>query len=205
MRAAADAAGLTQREVGANVAKKIGRSRQYTEAAVGQWYADKTEPEVAALVEFSRLVGADLLWLQTGIGGGPNQLPREGRVVPTISLAQAVRDPIDYTSNEMVHTYYPCSDKAFVLQVADSRNEPRYGIGHKVVIDPERKKPRPGQMVLAIVNREGVLGQYTERVEKGVRVAVIVPINAAWSHEVMTPKRGDRIVGIMTESAAPAP
>jgi hypothetical protein len=203
MRAAAAKAGLKQKQVGFEVAKRIGRSRPYTEAAVGLWYADKSEPEIPALVEFSRLVNADLLWLQTGAGGG--QLPKEGRIVPSISLAQAIADPIDYTSSEMVYTYFPCSNKAFVLPITDSRNEPRYNIGYKVVIDPELRSPRPGQMVLAIIGREGVFGQYTERVEKGVKARVIVPLNAAWSEEIMNPKRGDRIQGVMTEFAAPAP
>jgi hypothetical protein len=205
MRAAADAAGLKQREIGNLVARRIGRKQgPYTEAAVGQWYADKSEPELAALIEFSKLTNADFLWLSTGVGG-VGQLPREGRIVPSISLAQAIKVPIDYTSDEQIYTYFPCSERSFIITISDSRNEPRYGIGHKMAFDPDQRRPRPGQIVLAVVNGEPVIGQYTEQSKNGSKMAVIHPINAAWSEEAMNPKKGDRIVATMTESASPAP
>jgi transcriptional regulator with XRE-family HTH domain len=210
MRAAAEAAGLKQREIGALVARRIGRVHNggkpwpYTEAAVGQWYADKSEPELAALIEFSKLTNSDFLWLVTGVGGA-GQLPREGRIVPSISLAQAVKVPIDYTSDEHIYTYFPCSERSFIITVADSRNEPRYGVGYKMTFDPDQRRPRPGQMVLAVINGEPVIGQYTEQSRTGSKMAVINPINAAWSEEVLNPKKGDRLVAIMTESAAPGP
>lgn len=198
MRAAAELAGLTQREIGIEVAKMVGRSRPYTEAAVGQWYADKHELPVSALVAFSRLVHADLMWLQTGIGG-LGQLPREGRVVPTITMQQALKVPIDYTSNAMVHTYFPCSDKAFIVPVNDGRNEPDYKIGYKIVIDPLRK-PKPGNMVLACIAGEPVFGVYAERDDK---LVVIEAINSKWRTETLNTKKGDRIIGTMTEFAGP--
>jgi SOS-response transcriptional repressor LexA len=201
MRAAAEHAGLTQKEVGEAVARRIGRQRPYTEAAVGQWYADKTEPGNAALVEFARVVNADLLWLQTGIGRGAGQLPREGRAVPTITLEQATKDPIDYATEEMIHTYYPCSEKAFIIPIDDGRNEPTYKAGYRVVIDPQRK-PSPGKMVLAVINREPVFGQYAEKTGKRI---VILALNDKWPAEILNPKKGDRIVGTMTEFAGQAP
>lgn len=201
MREAAEKAGLTQREIGFEVARRIGRHRPFTEAAVGQWYADKHEPENKALVEFSRLVHADLVWLQTGVGRGLGPLPREGRVVPSISLTQAIREPIDYSSNEMVHTYFPCSEHAFITTICDERNAPDYAVGYKIVIDPVRK-PRPGKMVLAVINRQPVFGRYTEKTGKTI---VIEAINPHWPAEILNPKRGDRIVGSLTEIAIPAP
>jgi hypothetical protein len=51
LRAAAEKAGLTQREIGIEIANRIGRPRPFTEAAVGQWYADKHEPENKALID----------------------------------------------------------------------------------------------------------------------------------------------------------
>jgi SOS-response transcriptional repressor LexA len=198
MRFAAEAAGLTQREVGAAVAKAIDRPQgAYSEAAVGQWYSDKSEPTNQALVAFAKLTNANLIWLQTALGGGPGQLPREGRTVPTITMEQAIKVPIDDKSDHMVHTYYPCSDKAFIVPIADSRNEPDYRIGFKVVIDPLRK-PKPGNMVLAVINREPVFGEYVEKAGKRV---VIRPLNDKWPTEILHPKKGDRIVGTMTEFA----
>ena len=201
MRAAVEHAGLKQKAIGVAVAKMIGRPRPYTEAAVGQWFADKSEPENAALVEFARLTGANLLWLQTGMGMGAGQLPREGRVVPTITLEQAIQDPIDTTSEEMIHTYYPCSQEAFIVPISDGRNEPTYKAGYRVVIDPQRK-PSPGKMVLAVINREPVFGEYAEKAGKRV---VIRPLNDKWPIEILNPKKGDRIVGTMTEFAGQAP
>jgi SOS-response transcriptional repressor LexA len=201
MRAAAEKAGLTQKEIGIEIARRISRPRPYTEAAVGQWYADKHEPESKALVEFSRLVHTDLVWLQTGIGRGLGPLPREGRIVPSISLNQAIQEPINYASNEMVHTYFPCSDKAFITTVCDDRNAPTYEVGHKIVIDPERK-PRPGKMVLVIINRQPIFGRYTEKTGK---VIVIEALNPHWPAEIFNPKRGDRTIGSLTEHAVPAP
>lgn len=199
MRAAAERAGLTQAEVGKQVAEKMGRRRHYTEAAVGQWYAGKHKVSVPALVEFSRLVNEDLRWLQTGVRG-LGKLPREGRIVPTITMQQALQVPIDYTSNTMVHTYFPCSDKAFIVAITDSRNEPNYRVGYKVVIDPQRK-PQPDQMVLACIKGEAVFGVYAERDDKQV---VILALNGKWSVEIMNHKKGDRIIGTMTEFAGQA-
>lgn len=200
MRSAAEAAGLTQKLVGAKVARLIGRKSPYSEAAVGQWYANKHEPTIEALKAFAKLVGEDLVWLQMGLRGA-GKVPREGRIVPSIALRQAILEPIDYTSDEMVHTYYPCSARAFVLPITDSRNEPQYPAGHKIVIDPE-VVPQPGKMVLAVINGRGVVGQYSERA--GGKV-VIVPLNPVWAEETLVRKNGDRIVGTMTEYAGPAP
>lgn len=206
MRAAAEKAGLKQKEIGIEVARRINRARgPYTEAAVGQWFADKHEPESQALVEFSRLVRADLVWLHTGVGRGLGPLPREGRIVPSISLNQAISVPINYDSSEMVHTYYPCSDKAFITTVCDERNAPTYQIGYKIVIDPLRK-PRPGKMVLAVVNRQPILGRYTERGSGTTgKTIVIEALNPHWPAEIVNTKRGDRVVGSLTEFAVPAP
>lgn len=201
MRAAAEDAGLTQKEVGIEIARRVGRPRPFTEAAVGQWYADKHEPDNKALIEFSRLVHADLVWLQTGVGRGLGPLPREGRIVPAISLNQAIQDPVDYTSNEMVHTYFPCSEKAFITTVCDDRNAPDYMVGCKIVIDPLRP-PRPGKMVLVVINRQPIFGRYTEKTGKTI---VIEAVNPHWPAEILNPKRGDRIVGSLTEYAMPAP
>lgn len=201
MRAAAEAAGLKQKEIGIEIAIRIGRPRSFTEAAVGQWYADKHEPENKALVEFSRLVQADLVWLQTGVRRGLGPLPREGRVVPSISLAQAIAEPIDYTSKDMVHTYFPCSEKAFITTVCDDRNAPTYLVGYKIVIDPERR-PMPGKMVLAVINRQPTFGRYVERPGK---VIVIEALNPHWGEETLNTRRGDRLVGSLTEFAVPAP
>jgi SOS-response transcriptional repressor LexA len=201
MRAAADDAGLKQKEIGIELARRTGRPRPYTEAAVGQWYADKHEPENKALVEFSRLVHADLVWLQTGVGRGLGPLPREGRIVPAISLNQAIREPIDYTSSDMVCTYFPCSEKAFITCVCDDRNAPDYKVGYKIVIDPLRK-PLPGKMVLAVVNRQPIFGRFVEKTGKAI---VIEALNQHWPAEIVNFKRGDRIVGSLTEFAVPAP
>src|SRR5262245_23764400 len=104
MRAAADTADLTQEEVGAEVAERIGRRRPFSAAAVGQWYADKHKPTYQVLIAFAKLVSADLVWLQTAVGGGAGQLPREGRIVPVIAMEQAIKLPIEYFSKDTVHT-----------------------------------------------------------------------------------------------------
>lgn len=208
MRAAAEHVGLTQKEVGCSVARMIKRARgAYSEAAVGQWYADKHEPELEALKAFSKLVDVDLFWLQTGFGNGLGRLPKEGRLVPIMTMEQALKLQVaddKPTPSGMVHTYFPCSDTAFAIDITDGRNDSPdgsgYRIGFKVVIDPQRK-PVPGKMVLAVVDKKGIFGEYQEKTGKRI---VIHSLNSKWPDEIFNAKRGDYIVGTMTEFAGQA-
>jgi SOS-response transcriptional repressor LexA len=197
MRKVAEAAGLTQREVGQRIARIIGNSGPLSEQAVGQWYGDKTKPRMQSLVAFAELVKVDLSWLQTGVGKGPGQLPTEGRILPMISSQQARAVPIDYTWDRRAHSYYPCSDKAFVVDLADNRNAPAYEPGYRIVIDPQRK-PSPGMMVLALIGENPIFGQYVMRAGRRVEIRAL---NDNWAPEPLDERRGDRIIGTMTEYA----
>lgn len=196
---------LSQEEAGRIVSQKIGRARAYTAANVGHWESGKHQPPNDVVRAWSELTGAPVDWLMTGLvikeaeTGAANFVPRGGRAVPKITTDQAIQLPIDYQPVRTTYSHYPCSDKAFEIDVFDTRNTPEYQPGDALIIDAA-EVARPGDMVLAVVGELPVFGRY-ERREGGVER--IAAINGVWDTVVIDPTRGDRIVGVMTEHAKP--
>ena len=120
--------------------------------------------------------------------------------MPKLDLASAMRFPLDYAHKTSVHTYFPCSDQAFVIDVFNGRNEPEFKMGSdQLVIDPGTA-PEPGDMVLVMIDSDAVFGRYARR--KGGAVE-IEALNNLWDAQPFKSARGDRIVGVMTEHAKP--
>lgn len=194
---------LSQGELGARVARLTGEAG-YSASAVGQWEIDKHEPSVAALVAIATLTGADAAYLIIGKSasqlGSSGRLPRGGRVVPKITAVQAVAERADRgASSESVHTHFDCSDQAFAVPIADGRNATEYRPGDNVVIDP-LTAPVPDDMVLARIDGAPIFGVY-QRLRGGQ--IEIGALNKRWDPAELRPKRGDKIIGVMTEHARP--
>lgn len=192
---------LSQGALGAKVAAITGDTG-YTPSAVGQWEADKSEPSIAAVVAIATITDADIVWLLTGKElHKSGRLPRGGRVVPKITGMRAVADRTDRggASSESVHTHFDCSEQAFAMPIFDGRNTPEYKLGDNVVIDPA-ESPVPDDMVLAKINGAPVFGVFTK--VKGGHIE-IAACNKRWGAEEIKPKRGDKIIGVMTEHARP--
>src|SRR5690606_15518534 len=122
--------------------------------AVQQWEKDRTAPNAERLKVVAELTRANLQWLLTGLvvsGTGDHEpsefgaVARGGRIVPMLSVRQAVATPIDRTHATLIHTHFPCSSNAFAIPVFDRSNSPAYEPGDNVVIDPD-VEPVPGDM-----------------------------------------------------------
>ena len=200
LKRARERAGLTQPEIGKEVAKRVGRKVAFSASAVAQWEQELTQPNVETIVAIAAATNSDLGWLMTGLrlghGGddpdGSSGIQR-GRVVPKISIPQALADPIDYEHEVSVTTQFPCGEKSFSIPVFDSRNAPAMAEAiDRLVIDPELLPARPGSMVFAVVDGHPVVGKliHGDMLEAG---------NPDWPREELKPKRGDKIVGTVTE------
>lgn len=199
---------LSLREVGQRIAAAINRPEgPYSAQAVQQWEKDETEPDIPTLIAFAQLVGANLEHLLTGLqvlplegGGAFGTFPDRGRVVPMITIDQATDTPIDYRSDELMHTRSPCSKKAFLIRVFDRRNSPEFEPGDLVLLDPA-KKPDPGEMALARVNGRPVFGKFVRRGRGKTTGVAIDPLNPDWDRVELG--KSDRIIACMLDHTKP--
>lgn len=203
LRKARDEARLSQAEVGKRVAKAIGRSGPFSASAITQWEKDETKPGVDAIVAFATLTGSDLSWLMTGVISSGGDEPfgsqvRGGKSVPKLhDVSQALKIPVDYAHDASVRAHFPCNDGSFALDVFDGRNEPDLKEGVDVVIVDLDEPPRPGDMVLADIDGQPLLGMLI--MAGGQRK--LTAANDYW--DTATLKDADRIVGIVTERKSP--
>lgn len=188
---------MSQAALGKAIAKSL--KKTFSASAVGQWELDRVEPERLAIIEFAKITGADVVYLFLGVRsdqlGWSGRLPRGGRVVHKVSISP--KEPAIKRLNDVVHTHFPCSEKAYLLEVFDSRNAPTFARGDHIVIDPE-VEPEPGDMVLAMVNAAPLFGVFSR--EGGLKVE---SVDRKWGVEEIDSRRGDSILGVMTEHARP--
>lgn len=213
MRNARKRVGLSMKEVGIQVAAAIGRLTPFTPQNVQQWEVGKktkgaepiaVTPSPEALLAFARLVKLpDTTWLVSGveIAGttATEPIPTEGRVVGIITPEAAIKRPINYQSDQRVHTQVNCSEKSFGFVIFDRRNAPEFQLGDRVIIDPIIK-PEPGDMVFAVVDGAPVFARYTEPVKrKGQWSCKLQALDRAWGFVEASSKDGDRIIGVLVE------
>lgn len=129
------------------------------------------------------------------------QTRRGGRVVPKLTALHAVRGNTDAVLGHY-QTYFPCGPRAFLVEVWDDSNAPRYNLGDMLVIDPD-KTPMPGRMVLAAVGADSdpALGRYVRRVNNGQTTDVVEHLNAVWGEHPID-GTASQIVGVVTERAS---
>jgi SOS-response transcriptional repressor LexA len=84
------------------------------------------------------------------------------------------------------------------VRIVDARNAPSYHEGDFIVVDPD-VAASSGDMVVAIIADAPILGKYAIR---GSRIQLL-SINRKWPVCTLEKKRGDRIVGVVTEHAQP--
>ncbi len=206
MRQARSSSELSQTAVGEALAKAVGRRTPWTAAAVGQWEGGQSEVPVSVVVPFAKLTQADLNWLMTGVvvhthkSAQIGSVPSGGRLVPKMQFEQLLKRVGANERLESLFTHFECSEEAFAFPIFDGRNEPEFRQdSDHVVIDPH-VVAKPGQMVLAMVDSAPVFAVYvkTERGQFALR-----GLNPTWGSEEFKPKRGDKIIGVMTEHAIP--
>jgi hypothetical protein len=197
---------LSQEDVGEAMAKAVGRRRPWTAAAVGLWASKK--PPIEVVVPFAKWTQANLIWLMTGVLIHTNKsaqigsVPSGGRLVPKVQYEHLLKEASKTEQFDSLFTHFECSDEAFAFEIFDGRNEPEFkqGADH-VVIDPHlAEHAQPGQMVLAVIDAAPIFAMYvkTDRGQLALR-----GLNRQWGLEEYRPKRGDKIIGVMTEHAVP--
>lgn len=170
---------------------------------VSEWERDKYLPTADKLVTIARLTNVKVDWLLTGQNGSTvGRGGTSGRLVPVIpfdDLSSFI--PSDEsaanTLREKVFTHFPCGNKSFAISIRDNSNSPRFESGDSVIIDPDAE-PRPGDMVLAIVDGEPVFRRFRPRGKK----VELSPLNSDWDvlHATLDGRSG-RLMGTMVEHA----
>lgn len=192
-------AGLTKAE--------IARRLNITPQSV-QKYETGGRPDTANLQKLADLLGVSADWLLTGRGSvNENQEMlttvgrRGGRVVPKVHAQDAARGDFHRVIGEY-HTYFPCGPRAFLVDVSDDSNSPKYENGDVVVVDPDRP-PVPGRMVFAAIGegKTPAIGRYARRSVNGQTVDVVQHLNSVWGEHVID-GRVSTILGTITEHAS---
>lgn len=190
----------------------LARHFGHTIAAVQQWERDKTLPSPDKVVKFAELTGVDLLWIMTGEKKASESSTQQEeapagarpRLVPKIDLLGiSVRDlQTGVTSKVTTIAQFPCSTRAFAIEITDNSNAPRFEPGDQVIVDPE-VAPVPGDMVLASVGAQQL--QFRKfRLQGNVRGAttVLEPLNIDWPTTFASGK-SVRLIGVMSEHTKP--
>ena len=210
----------TARERATLSVEDVATGLRLTASAVRQWEAGQKFPTRDNLWEFAQLTSVDLAWLQTGIGTEDLDLLRKmaGRFapVPLLDPSLAIGDWANGKRPESTSWVVPswqCSDRAFAVEIFDSRNSPVYEKSDIVIIDPVAV-PEPDDMVLARIffrtrpvkpvfakfamrqhdpsaQVRSLLKGAKERIEKGIDVI----------QEALGPKEGKRVVAEIFEQA----
>ncbi len=106
--------------------------------------------------------------------------------------------PEGWPTKPRVMTHFPCSESAVAVQIIDARNAPSYLKGDAIVVDPE-VAAKSGDMVVAVIYDAPILGKYARRGSK----IQLLSLNRKWPSCTLEKKRGDRIVGVVTEHVRP--
>jgi len=200
----------------ANMRQTEAASRlEITSQKLSNWEADRHEPSRADLRQLILLYKVNPLWLLTGAGKPENEestfgighRTARGRRVSRMEQAIAVLEKIPETIQRLgdVHTYFDCGPRSYVIDILDRSNTPQFDVGDAVVIDPD-EVPRPGDMVLAAVKPDDhpVFRRYTVRTNPdATKYVELQPLNPAWESDIIRSREDGRIVGVMTEHAAP--
>ncbi len=94
MREAASEADMTQDDVGAAVAKAVGRERPFDQALVSKWYRGVAPPQPDQLIAFEKIVGADPGSYTRHLG----YLPLG--VVPVLTVPEAIATDVQLTKRQ---------------------------------------------------------------------------------------------------------
>lgn len=200
LRAARDAAGLTLQQIADACG---GKSPQ----AVARWENGKATPNPSDLYTFATLTGVNLRWLITGQGarnvhGGIDPRARyelRGRIVPSVPWG-AVTAFLNnnFAPNSEVRSGFPCGDKSFATFVEDNSNVPAVSVGALIIVDPDRK-PKPGQLVMALIEGEALVRRYRPR-DQHVELA---PANADWPTVTVKEPLAKWLIGTVSEITLP--
>lgn len=200
------AAGLTQRE--------LGEACSVSAPAVTKWESGESKPSRDSLICIAAATNASLPWLlfghlpkDEGSHTTMNAGLRESRSVPLLradELLRHLQNVPDVAAGPRVYVNFPCGERSFAYVLPDDSNAERYPRNTRVVIDPDAKQI-PGKMVLAKVGEETpIFGELRMESTPGGRVTIVAPSNPRWP-EARSDADELEVVGVMTESSAPAP
>lgn len=135
---------------------------------VSHWETGRSEITVFDVVRVAKIVGADVTWLLTGIGQGTSDVKlrlQGGTAVPKLDPGEILDVASGRKQIEDVgtirHTEVKASNRALCFDIFDRSMEPRFELGHTIVVDPERL-PEPGDCILValITPQQLVFGRY---------------------------------------------
>jgi transcriptional regulator with XRE-family HTH domain len=135
---------------------------------VSHWETGRSEITVFDVVKVAKIVGVDVTWLLTGIGSGESNVKlqlQEGTAVPNLDPGEILDVATGRKNlediNKVRYTQSPVSARALCFDVFDRAMEPRFEVGHIVVVDPERI-PEPGDCILVALlsSQEIKFGRY---------------------------------------------
>lgn len=207
LRIARERANIKQSEA----AQSIGATSQ----KLSNWERGDHEPSRSDLGKLISLYKCSALWMLTGAGQPGNEdsttgvslRTERGRRVPRLDQAIAVleRFPEHFQVRDVVHTYFDCGPRSYVIDIQDRSNAPQFEPGDAVAIDPDAL-PHPGDMVLAAVTPDDhpVFRRYAVRTSAEAKKYVeLQPLNPAWEADLIRSPEDGRIVGVMTEHVTP--
>lgn len=191
--------------------EQAGEALGISAPSVHAWETDDAKPRTKRLEQIARLYDVSVAWLLTGTNLHPTTsavrlIPVQrsgGRTVPKLTLAEAATGQIPSRDLEFVSTYYPCSQSAYVIEIADSSNTSSdrisYDVGDHATIDPE-ESPEPGDMVLVVVHGQlaPLLRRYRPLFDGTVTFA---PLNPDWPEIVQLTADQFQILGPVVEHA----
>lgn len=196
LKAAREAAGLTQPEIAAQCDPPV------TPQAVYKWEKGTAQPSARNLDIIARLTKRSVKWFLYGVDNNLRNVnlaaaESVGRVVPSIEK-QSISSFLSGdqgAAKKYIRTSFPASERAFQTVIDDDSNAPDLQIGDAVVVDPERA-PKPGKLCLALQNGEPVIGRYRPRKDH----VEIAPVNEDWPTLDVA---SEDIVGAITEITRP--
>jgi len=153
--------------------QEIARELNVSKQLVSHWETGRSEITVFDVVKVAQIVGVDVKWLLTGVGQGTNsaKLHNQGETaVPKLNRNEILdvvsgRKQIEDIQN-VRYTEATVSKRALCFDVFDRSMEPRFEIGHTVVVDPELQ-PEPGDCILValLASQQLIFGRYKPAAE----------------------------------------
>ncbi|MDZ7278084.1 helix-turn-helix domain-containing protein [Pantoea eucrina] len=177
MRARRRALQMTQK----NLADVIGVSH----VAISQWEKEETVPRGENLLRLAEHLQCTPAWIIDGDGEpfAPPSNISQGRAVPLVALSQAANGLHTSAAHpqravNVLYTDLPLSEQALAVALEDDAMQPEWRPGDRLIFDAA-VTPRPGEVVLAVVNGQAQVRVYQVTSQQGDEASVSLrPLNA---------------------------
>ena len=188
----------------------------FTASSIANWESASRTPgptEALLLGKLLNVAPSYLLGLSDDEDGNILLREPEFKAVPLLNSDQA-RDPIHTIITLRKHhpesiQYAPlCAELqnqahqfCFAFEVADDGMLPTLRPGDVVIIDPEQK-PKPGNLVAAVVGSQGlVIRQYKQRgFNQSFEAFELTALNSNWANIIVETAETAKIIGVVCQS-----